>query len=90
MSLEREESSGANEASRVCLRVFNTGTPIAPEALPKVFDRFYRGDAARTSREGHGLGLAIAHTVVEEAGGSLGVESDAAGTVFTARLPEAR
>ncbi|MCI9262293.1 cell wall metabolism sensor histidine kinase WalK [uncultured Adlercreutzia sp.] len=90
VSLEREESSGANEASRVCLRVFNTGTPIAPEALPKVFDRFYRGDAARTSREGHGLGLAIAHTVVEEAGGSLGVESDAAGTVFTARLPEAR
>lgn len=90
VSLEREEASGANEAPRVCLRVFNTGTPIAPEALPKVFDRFYRGDAARTSREGHGLGLAIARTVVEEAGGSLGVESDAAGTVFTARLPEAR
>lgn len=89
VSLEREEASGADEAPRVCLRVFNTGTPIAPEALPKVFDRFYRGDAARTSREGHGLGLAIARTVVEEAGGTLGVESDAAGTVFAARLPEA-
>ena len=89
VSLEREEASRANEAPQVCLRVFNTGAPIAPEALPKVFDRFYRGDAARTSREGHGLGLAIARTVVEEAGGSLGVESDAAGTVFTTRLPEA-
>ncbi len=90
VSLEREEASGAKEEPQVCLRVFNTGAPIAPEALPKVFDRFYRGDAARTSREGHGLGLAIARTVVEEAGGTLGVESDAAGTVFTARLPEVR
>ncbi|MEE0706478.1 MAG: sensor histidine kinase [Adlercreutzia sp.] len=90
VSLEREEASGAKEEPRVCLRVFNTGTPIAPEALSKVFDRFYRGDAARTSREGHGLGLAIARTVVEEAGGTLGVESDDAGTVFTARLPEVR
>ncbi len=74
------------------LSVRNTGTPISPEDLPHVFDRFYRADKARTSGTGgHGLGLAIAHAIAEEHGGSLTVAStQEAGTTFTATLPLAK
>ncbi len=74
------------------LSVRNTGTPISPEDLPHVFDRFYRADKARTSGTGgHGLGLAIAHAIAEEHGGSLSVAStQEAGTTFTATLPLAK
>ncbi len=75
-----------------CFAVRNTGTPISPEDLPHVFDRFYRADKARTSGTGgHGLGLAIAHAIAEEHGGSLTVAStQEAGTTFTAVLPLAK
>lgn len=74
---------------RIELSVHNTGFAIAPEDLPHVFDRFYRADKARTRDDsGHGLGLAIAHTIAEEHGGSLVVASDDAhGTTFTLTLP---
>ena len=71
------------------LAVRNTGAPISPEDLPRVFDRFYRADKARTGGAGgHGLGLAIARAIAEEHGGTLTVSStQAEGTVFTATLP---
>jgi signal transduction histidine kinase len=63
-------------AHSVHLEVEDTGIGIAPESLPHVFDRFYRGDKSRTRQEGGtGLGLAIAKWIVESHGGKIRVES---------------
>jgi len=70
------------------LCVFNTGNPIPPEDQDKIFDRFWRGDPAH-SREtgGHGLGLAIARSIVEAHRGSITVKSaENEGTAFTVLL----
>ncbi len=76
-------------ARRIELHVHNTGTVIAEEDLPHVFDRFYRADKARTRSEGsYGLGLAIAREIAEEHGGSIAAASDETnGTTFTVALP---
>ena len=69
--------------------VQDAGIGIAPEALPRIFERFYRVDPAR-SREtgGAGLGLCIAKTVAEAHGGAIEVQSaPGAGSTFTVRLP---
>jgi two-component system OmpR family sensor kinase len=64
--------------------VRDTGCGIPPDALPHVFDRFFRADAARTG-EGSGLGLAIARGLVAAHGGTLTLES-APGTGTTATV----
>ncbi|MDR1952943.1 MAG: HAMP domain-containing histidine kinase [Clostridiales Family XIII bacterium] len=78
------------------LRVSNTGAGIPPEDLPRIFDRFYRGDKSRTSAEaaanggkqgGFGLGLAIAKTIVERSAGKIYAESADGRTTFTIELP---
>lgn len=72
-------------AQAVTLEVRDTGPGIAPEALPLIFERFYRGDSART---GAGLGLAIAKSLVDALGGQIGVASTpGAGCTFTVTLP---
>lgn len=54
------------------LSVTNTGEGIAPEHLGRIFDRFYRTDASRSRAQGgHGLGLAIAKSIVDQHGGKL-------------------
>ncbi|MBK7997405.1 MAG: HAMP domain-containing protein [Verrucomicrobia bacterium] len=59
------------------LTIANTGPGIAPEKLPRVFDRFYRGDLAHNSAvEGCGLGLSIAQWIVKAHGGSIRVTSE--------------
>ena len=63
-------------ANLVRIRITDTGTGIAPEDLPHLFDRFYRGDESRTGSN-TGLGLAIAKAWVEAMGGNIGVESNA-------------
>ena len=65
------------------------GEGIPPEALPHVFDRFYRGDPSRSrSTGGAGLGLAICRALVEKASGSVHISSQPnAGTTVTIRLP---
>jgi signal transduction histidine kinase len=73
--------------------VHNTGSYIPPDDLPRVFERFYRVDPARTRGagevEGNGLGLAIAHGIVTRHGGTLVAASDPqTGTTFTVALPE--
>ena len=73
----------------VLLGVKNTGSTIAPEELPHIFDRFYRTDKARTSGAGgYGLGLAIAREIVRENNGDIVCESsEENGTEFTVTLP---
>ena len=57
--------------SRICLAVHNVGSPIPPNALAHLFDRFYRADWAR-AEGGYGLGLAIAKTIADLHHGRLG------------------
>jgi signal transduction histidine kinase len=74
---------------QVTIGVRDTGPGIAPDVLPHVTERFYRGDAAR-SGSGAGLGLAIAKALVEAQGGTLDVESTLGeGSLFTVTLPRA-
>lgn len=82
-------ASLARRGNSAVLAVYNSGSVIAKEDLPRVFDRFYRADKARTSGTGgYGLGLSIAREVAEEHGGTIEAASSAdAGTLFTAKLP---
>jgi two-component system sensor histidine kinase CiaH len=70
------------------IEVVDTGSGIEPEHLPRVFDRFYRVNAARTrDGEGTGLGLPIARTLVRAHGGELTLTSKPGeGTRATVRL----
>jgi signal transduction histidine kinase len=69
--------------------VQDTGIGITPEALPRIFDRFYRADPARSRDSGGaGLGLCIARTIAEVHGGRIEVASTpGTGSTFTVRLP---
>jgi signal transduction histidine kinase len=72
------------------ITVQDTGMGIPADDLPRVFDRFYRGDASRNRAEGGaGLGLAIAKAIAEAHGGSIAADSQGAnqGSIFTLRLP---
>jgi signal transduction histidine kinase len=74
------------------VEVADTGVGIAPEHLPRVFERFYRADASRGRAEGGtGLGLAIAKSLVDAHGGHLSLASTpGVGTRAIVRLPLAR
>jgi signal transduction histidine kinase len=71
------------------VRVEDTGEGIEHAAVGHVFDRYYRGETARTrGREGSGLGLAIARAIARAHGGDLSVESrPGEGSTFTLHLP---
>jgi heavy metal sensor kinase len=81
--------TGERQIGTVILSVSNSGPGIAPEDLPRIFERFYRADKARSGGGGHtGLGLAISKAIVEAHGGSLEAASQpGAGAMFTMRLP---
>ncbi|WP_445629717.1 sensor histidine kinase [Nostoc sp. DSM 114167] len=86
-----------NTNAQLQVKVSDTGVGIPAEALPRLFDRFYRVDPARTHRTGNtatasatgsGLGLAIAQAIVEHHHGHIQVESaQGIGTTFTITLP---
>lgn len=74
----------------VALRVRDTGEGIAADDLPRIFERFYRAEKARSRDEdgGAGLGLALVKELTEAMGGSVVVESaPGEGSCFTMRLP---
>jgi signal transduction histidine kinase len=73
------------------VEVWNDGPPVDPEDLPRLFDRFYRGDKSRSRSTGKaGLGLAIAKAIVEAHGGTITAESGPdMGTRFRVTLPPA-
>ncbi len=75
------------QGSMILLAVSDTGPGISSEALPHVFERFYRADQSRSSGQ-TGLGLAISKAIVEAHGGTIEVLSKpGAGTTFTVVLP---
>lgn len=78
------------EKHAVVLAVTNTGDGIAAQHLPKLFDRFYRGDEARHSQQSYGLGLSIAKSITDRLGGDITVDSiPSMETSFTVTLPKA-
>jgi signal transduction histidine kinase len=81
--------SGAEVDGQAVITVSDNGSGIAPEDLPHVFERFYRGDAQGSS--GSGLGLSIARALVQAMRGEINLESrPGEGTRVTLRLPIAR
>lgn len=74
----------------VILSVADNGSGIAAAHLPFLFDRFYRADAARSSSDSTGLGLAVVRSIVELHGGTVAVESAVGrGSCFTLSFPQA-
>ncbi|MFF8474861.1 ATP-binding protein [Streptomyces sp. NPDC015414] len=72
----------------MCVDVEDNGPGIPPELLPHVFERFARGDSARSRATGStGLGLAIVQAVAAAHGGAVTVDSVPGRTVFTVHLP---
>jgi signal transduction histidine kinase len=89
ISIETQAAPGDDGGVRILVR--DTGEGISAEDLPFIFDRFWRGEKART-RDGHansGLGLAIARQLIQAHGGTIEAESDVGkGTTFVIELPE--
>ncbi len=81
-----------DEHGNIRISVRDSGPGIAPEHLPRVFDRFYRVDRGRSRAQGgSGLGLAIAQSIAQLHGGQIVVESAVGrGSTFTVILPVAR
>lgn len=73
----------------VAIQVVDTGEGISPDRLPHVFERFYRGDDARSGDRGSGIGLTIAQAIAHAHGGHVSAHSDGPGrgATFTLRLP---
>ncbi|MEA5564236.1 HAMP domain-containing sensor histidine kinase [Anabaena sp. UHCC 0399] len=97
VELARIDRIRYNSAAYLQIKVSDSGVGIPAEALPKLFDRFYRVDPARTHKTGNlatdnatgsGLGLAIAQAIVEHHHGQIQVESTLGkGTTFSITLP---
>jgi two-component system OmpR family sensor kinase/two-component system sensor histidine kinase BaeS len=80
--------AGQIQDQKCRISVRDTGEGIPPDALPHVFERFYRSPSERARASGTGLGLAIARAIIEAHGGRIWAESPPGqGTVITFALP---
>ena len=78
----------ARELGGIRVSVHNQGDPIPPEKLSMIFEKFYRADSSRgTKNGGAGLGLAIAKEIVELHGGTIQVTSEGHAITFLIHLP---
>ncbi len=77
------------KSQQVCLQIQDTGIGIAPEEIPHIFQRFYRGQAvSQSNTSGTGLGLAIVNEIVDLHNGRIIVESELGkGSIFRVCLP---
>ena len=82
-------SAPARETGDICLVIADTGAAIPAEMAEKIFEPFYRGDKARTTDGGSGLGLSIAGTIVRMHGWELSLQTDLEGytKAFVIRIP---
>jgi len=82
-------NDAADDGKRLVIRVTDQGAGIEAEHLPRLFERFYRVDKARSRKlGGTGLGLSIVKHIVQAHGGSITVESTpGVGSTFEIRLP---
>jgi two-component system phosphate regulon sensor histidine kinase PhoR len=78
-----------HEPPHVCLKIRDQGIGIAPEDLPRIFDKFYRSNNIAVRRvRGSGIGLSLVKYLVDAHGGEIHVESSVGeGSVFTIRFP---
>jgi len=84
----RLEAVGTGGEARLVVEVSDTGLGIAPDELPRLFQKFEQTSSGRAARIGTGLGLAISHQCARLLGGDLTVRSEPdQGTVFHLELP---
>ena len=84
----RVDLGGRADATAYHFSVRDTGCGIAPAHLPRVFERFYRTDAARSDQGGTGLGLSIVSAIAKAHGGDVTVKSEPGkGSLFTLTIP---
>ena len=83
-------ASVRTDANVVVVDVHDDGPGVAPDVVPRIFDRFVRADSARASGEGSGLGLSIVAAIVEAHQGTVELKSRPGSTTFTVRLPRRR
>lgn len=86
ISIEIESGVSGDRGVRILVK--DTGAGIAPDNLPFIFDRFWRGDKSRSDRIHSGLGLAIAKQLIQAHSGEISVQSEIGrGTTFIIELP---
>lgn len=86
----RVQLNAHHNAGHLRLQVIDTGSGIATDQLPHLFERFYRADTARDrARGGSGIGLAIVRSITQAHGGTVTAHSDGPGrgATFTVDLP---
>jgi two-component system OmpR family sensor kinase/two-component system sensor histidine kinase BaeS len=84
--IQTESAQETQHTARITIR--DTGSGIAPEDLPFIFDRFWRKDKSRSERNHSGLGLAIARQLIYAHSGKIDVQSEVdTGTTFVIELP---
>ena len=79
----------AAAGSQAVLTVHNTGTPIPPDRLPHIFERFYRADPSHTG-SGTGLGLAIAQSICQAHHAAIRAESGQDGMTFRVEIRKSK
>lgn len=86
-----EAGPGSSLERSVQIIVKDTGQGIAPDDLPFIFDRFWRGDKSRSGRAHSGLGLAITKQLILAHHGTIEAQSEVGkGTTFVIELPDQR